>query len=152
MAPRSACRDRQPGLVDDSQLLAVGAPAPGGASSFAAIAEIEQLLHLPGGSLTSRVGPGRRVGPLPAAVPPFEARPANDAVEETTLALGAPFGVFREITTQIVADVDEAGVMRRRWIRMVVQITSGTVAEYPWVEVVEETDGPPVFSTRPGRG
>lgn len=123
---------------------------PEGASSLAAIAEIEQLLHLPEGSLASRVGRARRIGPLPAAVPPFEARPVNDAVEETSRALGAPFGVFREITTQIVADVDEAGVLRRRWIRMVVQVTSGTVTEYPWVEVVEEADGPPVFTSATG--
>ena len=123
---------------------------PEGASSLAAIAEIEQLLHLPGNSLTSRVGPGRRVGPLPAPVPPFDGRPVNNAVEETSRALAAPFGVFREITTQIVADVDEGGVLRRRWIRTVVQVTSGTVSEYPWVEVVEETDGPPVFTSASG--
>jgi hypothetical protein len=119
---------------------------PEGAGSHAAIDEIEGLLGLPDGALTSRLGPTRRVGPLAAAVPPFETRPVNDAVEETTQALGAPHGVFREVTTQIVADVDERGVLVRRWIRMILQVTSGTVDEYPWVEVVEGYDGPPVFS------
>lgn len=119
---------------------------PEGAGSHAAIHEIEVLLGLPEDSLTSRLGPTRRVGPLAAPVPPFEARSVNDAAEETTEALGAPHGVFREITTQIVADVDERGVMVRRWIRMILQVTTGTVGEYPWVEVVEGYDGPPVFS------
>ncbi|RHW25995.1 hypothetical protein D0Z08_16845 [Nocardioides immobilis] len=123
---------------------------PEGASSFAAIAEIEQLLGLPESYLTNRLGPHRRVGPLAAPVPPFEARPVSGAAEETTEALGAPFGVFREITTHIVADVDETGVLRHRWIRMVVQVTSGTVSEYPWIEVVEGEDGPPAFTSAYG--
>jgi len=123
---------------------------PEGAASRAAIAEIERLLGLPDGYLGSRLGRGRRVGPLAAPVPPFEARAVSDAVEETSRALGAPSGVFREITTQIVADVDEDGVLRRRWVRMVVQVTSGTVAEYPWIEVVEGDDGPPVFTSAYG--
>jgi hypothetical protein len=112
---------------------------PEGVGSLAAIAEIEDLLDLPPEHLTSRLGPPRRVGPLAAPVPPFEARPVSDAAEETTSALGAPYGVFREVSTQVVADVDEAGVLRRRWIRMVLQVTSGTVAEYPWIEIVEAT-------------
>lgn len=123
---------------------------PEGAGSHAAIREIEDLLGLPDDALTSRLGPARRVGPLPAPVPPFEARPVSDAVEETAAALGAPVGVFREIATQVVADVDGGGVLRRRWIRMVLQVTSGTVEEYPWVEVVEDYDGPPVFSEAVG--
>ena len=123
---------------------------PEGAGSHAAIREIENLLGLPDDALASLLGPHRRVGPLAAPVPPFEARPVSDAAEETTAALGAPFGVFREITTQIVADVDEQGVLHRRWIRMILQITSGTVGEYPWVEVVEGYDGPPVFSDAVG--
>ncbi len=123
---------------------------PEGAASLTAIAEIELLLDLPEGHLRSRVGPQRRVGPLAAPVAPFEARPVNDAAEETTEALAAPFGVFREVTTHIVADVDAGGVLRRRWTRMVLQITSGTVAEYPWIEVLEGDDGPPVFSDPSG--
>lgn len=119
---------------------------PEGAGSYAAIREIENLLGIPEDALVSKIGPHRRVGPLAAAVPPFEARSVSDAAEETTAALGAPVGVFREITTQIVADVDERGVLSRRWIRMILQVTSGTVGEYPWVEVVEGSDGPPVFS------
>lgn len=119
---------------------------PEGAGSYAAIQEIEDLLGVPEGGLTALIGPPRRVGPLAARVPPFGARPVNDAAEETTVALGAPHGVFREISTQIIADVDERGALVRRWIRMVLQVTSGTVGEYPWVEVVEGYDGPPVFS------
>jgi hypothetical protein len=123
---------------------------PEGAGSHAAIQEIEDLLGLPEDALTSRLGPTRRVGPLPAPVPPFEARSVNDAAEETTEALGAPHGVFREISTQIVADVDERGVLVRRWIRMIIQVTTGTVEEYPWVEVVEGNEGAPVFSEATG--
>jgi hypothetical protein len=123
---------------------------PEGATSLSAIAEIERLLDLPEGHLGGRLGPHRRVGPLPAPVPPFDARPVSDAAEETTKALGAPHGVFREITTHVVADVDESGVLRRRWVRMVLQVTSGSAAEYPWVEVVEGEDGPPVFSNASG--
>lgn len=123
---------------------------PEGAASRSAIAEIERLLDLPENHLTSRLGPGRRVGPLAAPVPPFEARSVNDAVEETSQELAAPFGMFREVSTHVVADVDETGVLRRRWIRMLVQVTSGTVSEYPWVEVVEGDDGPPVFGDAVG--
>ncbi|WP_322937534.1 hypothetical protein [Nocardioides bizhenqiangii] len=123
---------------------------PEGAGSHAAIREIEELLGLPEDALASLIGPTRRVGPLAAPVPPFEARPVSEAAEETTAALRAPTGVFRELTTQVVADVDESGVLRRRWIRMVLQVTSGTVGEYPWVEIVEGYDGPPVFSDAAG--
>jgi hypothetical protein len=123
---------------------------PEGAASLAAIADIEALLRLPAGRLSSCLGPPRRVGPISAPVPPFEARPVAEAVDETEHALGAPFGVFREISTHVVADVDADGVLRRRWIRMVLQVTSGTVAEYPWVEVVEGDDGPPAFTEASG--
>lgn len=123
---------------------------PEGAASLAAIAEIEDLLDLPPAHLTARLGPPRRVGPLRAPVAPFETRPVNEAVEETTAALATPVGVYRELSTQIVADLDERGVLHRRWIRSVVQVTSGTVTEYPWIEVVEGDDGPPVFSHAEG--
>lgn len=123
---------------------------PEGAASRAAIAEIERLLDLPAGQLGSQVGPHRRVGPVAPPVAPFEARPVNTAVEETSKALKAPFGVFRELATHIVADLDADGILRRRWIRMVVQVTSGTVSEYPWVEIVEGDDGPPVFTSAAG--
>jgi hypothetical protein len=123
---------------------------PEGAGSHAAIHEIEALLGLAEGALTSRIGPNRRVGPLAGPVPPFEARSVNRAAEETTAALGAPRGVFREVSTQIVADVDERGVLARRWIRMLLQVTTGTVDEYPWVEVVEGEEGPPAFTDATG--
>lgn len=123
---------------------------PEGPASLAAIAEIERLLDLPDGHLTDRLGPRRRVEPVALPVQPLEAHPVNDAVEEASAALDAPFGVWRELATHIVADVDADGVLRRRWMRMVLQVTSGTVAEYPWVEVVEGDDMPPVFSQGAG--
>jgi len=61
---------------------------PEGAGSYAAIREIENLLGIQEDALVSKIGPHRRVGPLAAAVAPFEARSVNEAAEETTAALG----------------------------------------------------------------
>ena len=98
---------------------------PEGASSLAAIAAIEELLHVPPAHLTSALAPSRRTGPLPSPEVPLDDA-VRAATEETLQALAAaPLSAIRDVSTQVVADVDEHGHIRRRWTRILVQATSG---------------------------
>lgn len=120
---------------------------PEGASSLAAIAAIEELLHVPPAHLTSALAPSRRTGPLPSPEVPLDDA-VRAATEETLQALAAaPLSAIRDVSTQVVADVDEHGHIHRRETRILVQATSGTVRELPWVEVAAvPTTSVPVFS------
>ena len=120
---------------------------PEGASSLAAIAAIEDLLDVPPGHLTAALAPTRRTGPLPRPEVPLDDL-AREATEETLEALdAAPLAAIRDVSTQVVAEVDEHGDIRRRWTRILAQATSGTVRELPWVEVAAvPTTSVPRFS------
>ena len=99
---------------------------PEGVGSYAAIAAIEELLGLPEGQLASIVPRSRRPGPLPHPEVPLDDDAVRMATEETLQALAAaPLAALREISSHIVADVDENGRLHRRWTRLLVQATSG---------------------------
>lgn len=121
---------------------------PEGAGSLAAISAIEELLGVPQGHLLASVPRSRRTGPLPTPKVPIDDVAVRSATEETLDALGAaPLAALRDVSTQVVADVDERGRISRRWTRILAQATSGTVRELPWVEVAPSpTSSPPRFS------
>jgi hypothetical protein len=121
---------------------------PEGAGSLAAIGAIEDLLGLAPGALVATVGPSRRTGPVPAPEIPIEDEAIRIATEETLEALGAaPATALRDVTAQVVADVDERGAIARRSVRILAQSTSGTIEELPWIEVAPApTSSVPRFS------
>ena len=118
---------------------------PEGPASFAAIAEIEDLLGLPPGALARRAGPSRRTGPVPHPDIPDYEQVRRIAVEETLAALdAAPQTRLRDLSSQTVTEVDEHGRVRRNTTRALIQCTSGTIEELP---VLEFSDVP--FDTLP---
>ena len=109
---------------------------PEGAGSMVAVGAIEELLHVPPGDLLSLVPPSRRTGPLPTPRMPIDDDELHRAMKESLEAIGAPpLNAFRDLTTHVVADIDDRGRMRRRHVRMMVQATAGTLERIAWVEV-----------------
>lgn len=119
-----------------------GARHPEGAQSLAAIADLEELLHLDRGALLDLLGPSLRTGPLGATAFPFDEDLVEQRVRETFLALGAAYpDPTRELTTHVVTDVGPDGSVLRRTTRHLIQATSGIVSATPFVEL---TPGTPV--------
>lgn len=113
-----------------------GRRTPEGASSMVAIAQLEMLLGLEVGELTDALGSSRRPGPVADPVMPEDDAVVHLAAEETFRALGAaPNRHLRDLTTHLVADVDAEGNLRRARMRTLLQATSGTIREIPYVWV-----------------
>lgn len=109
---------------------------PEGPASLAAVSAIEELLRVPHGQLLASIPPSRRTGPMPAPEIPIDDGAIRAATEETLEALGAaPATALRDVSSQVVADVDEHGRIVRRANRVLAQSTSGTITELPWIEV-----------------
>ena len=113
-----------------------GRRQPEGAGSLAAVAAIEELLHVPPGHLIATVPPSRRTGPVPTPKIPIDDAEIHRAVEESLAAVEAPpLSTLRDLSSHVVADVDARGRLRRSHTRMVVQATSGELTRLAWVEV-----------------
>ncbi|WP_460797996.1 hypothetical protein [Microbacterium sp. GXF0217] len=113
-----------------------GARRPEGAQSMAAIADIEELLHLDSGALASLVGPSQRVGPVGPPAFPLHEGVLEDAVTEVFHALGAPqFDLARDVSTHSVTDVDADGNVVSRTTRTLLQSMSGLLTHVPYVDI-----------------
>ena len=111
-------------------------------ASLAALGEVEDLLGLEPGELTSRLGPSRRTGRrsrrgrrLAQLMAP------DDVVREALLALGGdedPARRVREISTQVVVQIDPQGRTVRAHYRVLWQVLDEAVAGMPFVFSFDE--------------
>lgn len=129
-----------------------GARRPEGAQSMAALADIEDLLHLAGGALTDLLGATLRTGPLGPSQFPLDEQEIERAVMEAYAALGAVYpDPSRELTTHSLTDVDASGNVVRSITRSIFQATSGTVEATPFLELSPGVSTPaPIFSVLAG--
>lgn len=113
-----------------------GARRPEGAQSLAAVTDIEDLLGLDPGSLTGRLGPTLRTGPLGPTAFPFDEQSLEDRVRDTFIAMGATYpDPTRELSIHLVTDVGADRGIVRRTTRLVVQGTAGVISAIPFVEI-----------------
>lgn len=129
-----------------------GARRPEGAQSLAAVADLEQLLGLDGGTLLDRLGPTHRTGPIGSTAFPFDEDVTERRVRETFEAMGSPYpDPTRELSTHVVVDVDSAGRIVRRTTRILLQVIAGTISSTPFVEISTGTPIPaPLFTVLAG--
>lgn len=112
-----------------------GARHPEGAQSLAAVADIEELLHLDRGALTGLLR-SSRTGPLGPNLFPIDEHAIEEAVKEAFAALGAEYpDTSRELTTHSVTDVGIEGHVVQSRTRSVVQSTIGTITAIPFLEL-----------------
>ncbi|MFJ4254276.1 hypothetical protein [Microbacterium sp. NPDC090003] len=112
-----------------------GARHPEGAQSLAAVADIEELLHLESGTLTGLLR-SSRTGPLGPNLFPLDEHAIEEAVKEAFAALGAEYpDTSRELTTHSVTDVGVEGHVVRSHTRSIVQSTIGTITAIPFLEL-----------------
>ena len=124
-----------------------GARRPEGAQSMAAIADVEALLRLDSGALSSLVGPSQRVGPVGPPAFPLHEGVLEDAVTEVFHALGAPqFDLARDVSTQSVTEVGTDGSVVSRTTRTLLQSMSGLLTHVPYVDMTPGIRTPaPIF-------
>lgn len=121
-----------------------GARRPEGAQSMAAVARMEQLLHLDQGALSSLIGPSQRIGPFGTPMFPLSEKALEDAVTDVFTALGAPqFDRSREVTVHAVTEVGGDGNVVSRTTRSLLQSTSGLITHVPYVELTPGIRTPP---------
>lgn len=131
-----------------------GSRRPEGAQSRAALADIEQVLHLASGSLSGLLGSTNRTGPVGPTLFPIGTHGLEPAVMETFAALGAEYpDTSRELTTHSVTDVDASGNVAVSMTRSIVQSTVGTVTAIPFLELTpgERTPAPILCAVSGGR-
>jgi len=125
-----------------------GARRPEGPQSIAAIEQIESLLRLDAGTLLSLIGPSLRVGPIGTPQYPLEEARLERAVAETFTALGTPvLDPARDVSTTAVTEVGRDGFVISRTTRTLLQSTSGTITNVPYLDLTPGTSTPaPIFS------
>lgn len=128
-----------------------GARRPEGPQSMAALADIEDLLGLEAGALTSLLRT-QRTGPLGPNQFPIDEEQLERAVRDAFAALGAEYpDTSRELTTHSVTDVDAAGNVASCMTRSIVQSTVGTISSIPFLEVTPGVNTPaPIISAVSG--
>lgn len=120
-----------------------GARHPEGAQSLAAIADIEELLHLPPRQLLDLLGPSVRIGPVGTARFPLAEAALEEAVKDVFLSLGAELPeTARDVATHSVTDVGREGTAIHRSTRSLVQATVGTVTTIPYLEITPGQSAP----------
>lgn len=124
---------------------------PEGAASLAAVADIESILGLTDGALLRRLGQSRRTGVVdpPRVVGEDHVRAA---IEETVAVLGVEGNItLRDLSTHIVADVDDSGAVRTLRNQAVLQCVTGTLFAFPYFELATApTDIMPEFTAITG--
>ncbi|MEJ1089193.1 hypothetical protein WDU99_12800 [Microbacterium sp. Mu-80] len=131
-----------------------GARRPEGAQSLAAVTDIEDLLGLDPGSLTGRLGPTLRTGPLGPTAFPFDEQSLEERVRDTFIAMGATYpDPTRELSIHAVTDVGADHGIVRRTTRLVVQGTAGVISAIPFVEITHgiPTESPTFTALGGGR-
>lgn len=130
-----------------------GARRPEGPQSMAALADIEDLLGLDPGELTSLLRT-QRTGPLGPNQFPLDEEKLERAVRDAFAAMGAAYpDTSRELTTHSVTDVDAAGNVALSMTRSIVQSTVGTITAIPFLEVTPgvRTPAPLISAVSGGR-
>jgi hypothetical protein len=129
-----------------------GRSQPERGTSRDALVEIEHLLRVPAGSLTSRLGPSRRPGPRPAE------RTLRDLFSEYPGMQGALGelgfeGLYDEVVEQVrhlVMDVDASGCISRIQVRAVMQARRDGARRTPLVMTMDERGRLPSFAPQAG--
>lgn len=105
-------------------------------ASLDAVAEIEALLGLGAGDLSSRIGPSRRPGPLPPRVQDGGSAPRELGVPEALRELGlTDVGLdMTGVAVQVALDVDAQGQMTEQSVRTLLRAT--TQGAQRWFHVV----------------
>ncbi|WP_404436575.1 hypothetical protein LG322_15120 [Microbacterium aerolatum] len=129
-----------------------GARRPEGAQSLAAVEQLETLLGLDTGTLLSQIGPNQRVGPIGTPQYPLEQARLEQATTETFIALGAPaMDPGRDVSTTAVTEVAVDGSVISRTTRTLLQCTSGTITNVPYLDLTPGVRTPaPIFSVVSG--
>lgn len=129
-----------------------GARRPEGPHSIAAVEEIEALLRLEPGALLSLIGPTQRVGPMGNVQYPLMHARLEQLTTETFAGLGAPaIDAARDVSTTAVTEVGADGFVISRTTRTLVQSTSGTITNVPYVDMTPGVSTPaPLFSMAGG--
>lgn len=125
-----------------------GSRHPESMQSLAAVADIEELLHLDVGALSGLLRSSHRTGPLGPNLFPLDEHAIEQAVKEAFAALGAEYpDTSRELTTHSVTDVDASGNVSASRTRSIVQSTVGTITAIPFIELTPGLPTPaPHFS------
>jgi hypothetical protein len=124
-----------------------GRSQPERGTSRDALVEIERLLRVPPGTLTSRLGPSRRPGPRPAERTLGELFAENPGMELALGALGFE-GLYDELVEQvrhITADVDVDGCIRHVRIQAVMQARRDGARRTPLVVTADPRGRMPRF-------
>ena len=130
-----------------------GARRPEGAQSMSAIDDIERLLRLQNGSLSSLIGPTQRVGPIGTPAFPLNERILENAVTEVFEALGTPqFDLSRDVSTHAVTLVGADGDVISRTTRTLIQSMSGLLTHVPYVDMTPGVRTPPPVFRAVGGG
>ncbi|ALJ19973.1 hypothetical protein [Microbacterium sp. No. 7] len=132
-----------------------GARRPEGAASLAAVSELEHLLGLAPRSLTSLIGPTRRVGRSRTPGIAMSDEEISAALEETRAQLGTdPQSWLRETSSVNIAVVGANGGAREYTSRALVQATTRVVRAIPIIFrvplVTEQPDRPEVYAISGG--
>lgn len=129
-----------------------GARRPEGPQSIAAVEQIEILLHLDPGALWSLIGPSQRVGPIGTPQYPLDGRRLEQVIADAFIALGAPvMDPARDVTTHAVTEVGADGFVLSRTTRTLMQSTSGTITNAPYLELTPGVRTPaPLFTNVKG--
>ncbi|MGY1550319.1 hypothetical protein ACW5CM_00885 [Microbacterium sp. A588] len=125
-----------------------GARRPEGSRSIAAVEEIESLLALERGALVSLIGPTHRVGPIGRVQYPLAHDRLEQLTAETFTGLGAAvLDPARDVSTTAVTEVGADGFVISRTTRTLLQSTSGTITDVPYIDMTPGAPTPaPLFS------
>jgi hypothetical protein len=129
-----------------------GRSQPERGTSRDALVEIEHLLRVPPGGLTSRLGPSRRPGPRPAERTLRDLFDENPGMERALGELGFE-GLYDEVVEQVrhlVMDVDADGRISQVQVRAVMQARRDGARRTPLMMTMDERGRLPRFVPRAG--
>jgi hypothetical protein len=124
-----------------------GRSQPERGTSLDALAEIERLLRLARGDLTSLLGPSRRPGPRPGEKSLQELFAGTPGVVPALAALGFE-GLYDELTEQlrhITVDIDAEGQATTLQIRAIMRARHDGARRMPLIVTLEDVGRPPRF-------
>jgi hypothetical protein len=125
-----------------------GRSQPERGTSMDALSEIERLLRVASGHLTSRLGPSRRPGPRPGERSMQELFAETPGVVPALAALGFE-GLYDELVEQlrhITVDVDASGQTRSMEIRAIMQARHDGGRRTPLIVTLDDLSLAPTFT------
>ena len=124
-----------------------GRSQPERSTSRDALVEVEHLLHVPAGGLTSLLGPSRRPGPRPAERTLRDLFAEHPGMERALAEIGFE-GLYDEVVEQVrhlVMDVEPDGRIARIHVRAVMQARRDGARRTPLVMTMDERGRLPRF-------